>query len=290
MEKLYDKVFKEFVHCRCENGVWCSEPSQLYLVPHTLNLTDKYGQWEKDLFYGNMKIFLKTKHENEMFPKSWKTSKNFVHHFEIIKTIKFKPANNENEKADDEDANETFSDQVDINDFLHKFLIKHNKQKFENPLRNKMANMCINSLNDLTTLPAHSWENLKSNLGPVIYNLLKKEVDLIRTNSRSTKNKNYKKTAGEILADIHKIKRFLFYETKVKDAETGVELIDNLSYLNSDALKTGFIEQKKDEKFDGGPILNQIETYLEENFATADLPDIVKPSHGMILVRLNFLK
>ena len=236
-----------------------------------------------------MKIFLKTKNEKEMLPKSWKTSKNFVEHFEIIKTVKFKSENIEKNKVNDENVNKTFSDQIDINDFLHKFLIKHNKQKFENQLRVKMANMCINSLNDLTTLPAHSWENLKSNLGsPVIYNLLKKEVDLVRTNSKSTKNKNYKKTPGEILADIHKIKRFLFYETKVKDEETEEELIDNLSYLNSEALNSGFKEQKEDEKFDGGPILNQIETYLEENFATADLPDIVKPSHGMILVSLIF--
>ena len=38
----------------------------------------------------------------------------------------------------------------------------------------------------------------------------------------------------------------------------------------------------------GGPILDQIKSYLAENFATANLPKIVKPSHGMILVSLFF--
>jgi hypothetical protein len=236
-----------------------------------------------------MKIYLRSKKENETLPKSWKTDKSCVEDFKITRLVKFKTENKEKSKTIDEVTKKLFNDQIDINDFLHKFLVKHNKQKFENQLKAKMASMCINSLNDLTTLPAHSWDNLKSNLAsPVIYNLLKKEIEQVRTNSKSAKNKNHKKTPGEILADIHKIKRFLFYETKVKDEQTQSELIDNIGYLSTDALNTGFKEQKDDEKFDGGPILNHIETYLEENFATANLPDIVKPSHGMILVNLFY--
>ena len=53
-------------------------------------------------------------------------------------------------------------------------------------------------------------------------------------------------------------------------------------------LLTVHASQKNDEKFDGGPILDQIKSYLAENFATANLPKIVKPSHGMILVSLFF--
>jgi hypothetical protein len=80
--------------------------------------------------YGHMRIIFKTKNENEMLPESWKTSKNFVEQFKIIRTVKFKPKNTEKKKANDDDANKAFSEQVDINDVLHKFLIKHNKQKF----------------------------------------------------------------------------------------------------------------------------------------------------------------
>ncbi|RNA37872.1 ribosome biogenesis ATPase RIX7 [Brachionus plicatilis] len=264
---LKEKLFKKFIHSRCENGVWCSEPTNLYLIPHTLNLTDNYGQWQKDLFYGHMKVFLKMNPQNETFCKSWKISEKFLEKFKI----KFIHQNGQ-QISNNNETDTSFSDHIDINDFLHKLLTKHQKLEFENQLKNTMHKMYINSLNDLTTLPPHSWENLKSNLGPVIHNLLITEVQKQSKNSKSNKNKNLKKTEGEIEADFHKIKRFLFYETKIKEKTFPNERYENLSYLDKRALKAGFEEQRKDDKFDGGPILTDIEKYLEENFATANLP------------------
>ena len=108
-----------------------------------------------------------------------------------------------------------------------------------------------------------------------------------KVNSKSA-SKSRKKTLGEIKADAHKIKRFLLYETKLKDDKTDTQILENYSYLSAEALQIGFSEQRKDEEFDGGPVLSKIESYLQENFAIPNLPKMIKPSHGMILVILLF--
>ena len=126
--------------------------------------------------------------------------------------------------------------------------------------------------------------------------LLKKDIEQLRLNTGESNNGKEKdereKTNGEILADIHKIKRFLFYETRAKKFENHNEeakfLMSQMAYLSKKALKEGFDEQKRDEDFDGGPILGKIQSYLEENFATSDLPSIIKPSRGIILVNKIF--
>ena len=172
---------------------------------------------------------------------------------------------------------------TDITTFLHKFVLKHHRLEFEAQIRTELNKIYVNSVNDLITLPAHSWTSLEAShsLGPVITPLLKKDVEQMRQSSKSNSKNNKKKSFAETQADIHKIKRFLFYETKVKKDDK--ELIEGIPYLSRNALKLGFEEQKK-EKFDGGPVLDPIKSYLEDNFATANLSDLVKPSHGMILV------
>ena len=290
-----DKLFREFVHSRCSNGVWLSEPSNSYLIKHTLNLTDNFGQWEKDLFFGHMKIYLKTLNDTKLFTKSWKTDKNKINLFEVKRIVNFKTEMSdtrseidEEEKIEEEDDTKQNLAKIDIDTFLRKFLVKHQRLIYEKQLRDQFNRMYINSLSDLITLPAHSWDTLQQNqnFGPIITPLLKKDIEQLRSGVKSNKLK--KKTHGEILAEIHKIKRFLYYETKIKvqsinDTKKKV-LIDQVAYLSRPALQAGFSEQKADEKFDGGPVMDQIQSYLEDNFATSDLSELVKPSHGMILV------
>lgn len=189
-------------------------------------------------------------------------------------------------KINDSDRNEEniIFNQTDIKYFLRKFLLKYQKLEFEKMLEDKMSQMCINSLNDLTTLPPHSWETLSSYISPVILSPLQKEVNQIRTNLKSSAYKSREMTLGEIYADIHKIRRFLLYETRIKNETDNRDLIDDYSYLSMKALELGFKEQKKDQKFDGGPVLDHIKHELEKSFATPNLPNIIKPSHGMILV------
>jgi hypothetical protein len=59
--------------------------------------------------------------------------------------------------------------------------------------------------------------------------------------------------------------------------------------LSRQALQKGFTEQSMDKKFDGGPVMKEIKTFLEDNFATNDKSELSKPSHGMILVEFTFL-
>ena len=75
LSEVFDSLCRSFVHSRCENGIWSPGNIQKYLIPHTVSFTDKYGQWEKDLFFGHLKIFLTT---NEAFPKFWKTDSDKV--------------------------------------------------------------------------------------------------------------------------------------------------------------------------------------------------------------------
>ena len=242
-----------------------------------------------------MKIYLKTLDEKKIFEKSWKTDVKIVKKFEVKRIAKFKienpsPPKSSIVKQNDEDNLNSKLVKMDISTFLRSFLVKHNRLEYENQLRIQFNRMYINSVNDLTTLPAHAWESMQQsqNLGPIITPLLKKDIEEIRIKNKSDKTKE--KTNGEILADLHKIKRFLFYETKIKakiSDNNEKKLIDRVAYLSGKALQDGFNEQKNDPKFDGGPIMDQIQSYLNDNFAAPDLSELVKPSHGMILVIIN---
>jgi hypothetical protein len=152
--------------------------------------------------------------------------------------------------------------------------------------------MFINSINDLITLPSHTWDSLSHhpNLGPIIIPIVKKEVELRKINFKQKKEK-LKKTFAEILADVHKIKRYLYCKTELKKEKAHLEelYLKDLAFLNMDALEEGFNEQKSEGSFDAGPVLDEIKSYLQENYATPNLPKEVKPSNGMILVIIELL-
>jgi hypothetical protein len=309
----YDKLFRQFVHNQCENGVWSSAPQKFHLISHTINLTDVYGQWEKDLFFGQMKIFVKAAlGENELnnsspnyLPKSWRTDETKINQFPIQRILKCKEKTfesvNKNDEDDDQDLNLT---KMDVATFIRKFLVKHNRLKYERQLKSQLDRMYVNTVKDLIELPAHSWESMQQqhNLGPIITPLLKKDIEQFRLNAKTSGKKVKAKSAEEMLAatfaDIHKIKRYLFYEASSKvydknkqEKAKGDEkklLIDTEPYLSKKALKMGFEAQRKDGKFDGGPVLSKIQSYLEDNFATPELPDIVNASRGMILVKRKY--
>lgn len=152
--------------------------------------------------------------------------------------------------------------------------------------------MCANSIDDLLNMGPHVWDSnqLTTILGPILTPLLQKEIELKRASSSSrrrisekNKEKNHLKTLGEIKGDVYKLIRFLFYETNFQKKPSGRAYIDELSLLSRDALHTGFEEQRNDEKFDGGTVLNEIKEYLRSSFTNAKLPSLVKTSHGMIL-------
>ena len=157
---------------------------------------------------------------------------------------------------------------------MSKFLEKNNKLKFLESFKKQLTDSYINTLNDLITLPANTWNSsLEKPLG-ALFGPFKREINKYRKNQKDKNSE--KRTEAESLADLHKVKRFLYYEAGKKKE------LQELGYLDPVALERGFDEQKKDKHFDGGPILSQIQASLEQ----FDKPAIqfVKPSHGMILV------
>ena len=153
------------------------------------------------------------------------------------------------------------------------FLEKNRKQEFKQHLLKSLRSVYVNSLNDLLTLPANVWQNsLEQPLG-TLFGRLKQEIEMQRKQNR---HKNIERTKAEIMSDLHKVKRFLYYEANEKFE------IEKLGFLDPNALKDGFNEQKVDKKFDGGPVLQLIQHSLEE-FCRPPL-EYAKLSHGMILV------
>ena len=84
-QKLYDEAFRILVHIKCENGVWSPETTNTYRINFTLNFTDNFGEWEKDLMFGHLEIYLRL--GNGVFPKSWKTDMDKVWRVVYIKQI-----------------------------------------------------------------------------------------------------------------------------------------------------------------------------------------------------------
>lgn len=157
--------------------------------------------------------------------------------------------------------------------FITKFLEKNRKTEYKIDLIRSLKSSYVNSLNDLLTLPANAWATILEKPLGILYGKLKQEINLYK---KQKKNKNSERTKAEIMSDLHKVKRFLYYEADEK------EELDKLGFLDPLALKNGFNEQKNDKTFDGGPVLQLIQHSLEE-FSRPPL-EYAKPSHGMILV------
>lgn len=164
-------------------------------------------------------------------------------------------------------------DEENLKEFLDKFLEKTRRVNFKKRLNDELTKLFIGSLPDLLSLNGSDWEILVQKLGPVITKDLKSAVE----RKKKSKKWNLKlKSAAEILGDVHKVKRFLLYEANMLDE------LEKLSQLDKHALALGFDEQKKDKLFDGGPILSEIKSCLED--FTKPYVQFSKPSHGMILV------
>ena len=64
-------IFRKIIFNRCSNGIWSNGTKTTYDVINPLLEIDQFGQWEKDLLFGHLRIMLNTKN-NEPFPKYWK--------------------------------------------------------------------------------------------------------------------------------------------------------------------------------------------------------------------------
>ena len=282
-DRLYDEAFRTLVHMRCSSGVWCPDAASVYEVIRSLNQTDKFGQWEKDLLFGHLRIWLKTR-DGLPFPKSWKTDKDKAKQFAIERVKKIATAEERAQSAADSVS------ENNLETFIDKFLLKHQKLEFKEQLSKELGRIFVNSVNTLKTLPIASWDNMErgASIGPVIIPLLRREVEELKRSRASLTSAQTSRTKAESLADLHKVKRFLFYETKLVNPATKKPYLDEIGYLDFEVLQAGFEEQSRDPNFDGGPVMSQIKSNLE--FFTLPPIKFVKQSHGMILVSVTRIR
>ena len=167
---------------RCANGITNTDSANTYLVEHRIVKTDNFGQWEKDLFFGHMKIYLKMIGNNRIFPKCFKTLEDSVKYFEIQRIQNFKVLNQQ--------VNTSSATNINFELFIQKFIRDHQKQDFEDQLRAQLKKMYINSIENFKSLSAPAWESIQQNLGHIITPLLKKEIDKLETSKKKDSKKN----------------------------------------------------------------------------------------------------
>lgn len=168
--------------------------------------------------------------------------------------------------------------QVNLNeltlvDFVKKELSIRDPKQIED-IMGIFKSQVIYSIHDLLNIT--DWDRI-SQLLSAHHNKIRNSLDKYRNITTSlTSNVNKReKTNSELLADWNKAKLFLFYEAEMK------EMLANCGFIEKQALKEGFKEQREDKDYDGGPVLSEIEKVIE-HFTEPNKP-LRKNSHGLML-------
>ena len=77
MQDKWKEVFQKIIFDKCTAGIRSNGDKNFHEVINRLIETDLFGQWEKDLLFGHIKIILKVK-DGKPFPKFWKIDINKV--------------------------------------------------------------------------------------------------------------------------------------------------------------------------------------------------------------------
>jgi len=167
-------------------------------------------------------------------------------------------------------------DNLDLETFLRIELNIGNQQQLNEMIKCFQQNL-IYSLEDLLNI--RDWDEFGRNL-PGHADALQPALDRYRnasTQPRGSQSVIDKRSIGELMNDWNKVKLFLFFESNMERELNG----ERFGFIDKQALKEGFKEQRNDPEFDGGPILNDIEKVIE-HFTEPEKP-LRQNSHGMLL-------
>lgn len=167
-------------------------------------------------------------------------------------------------------------DNLDLETFLRIELNINNQQQLNEMIKRFQHNL-IYSLEDLMKIK--DWDEFGRNI-PGHADALQPALDRYRNTSAQTARSQSvtdKRSKGELMNDWNKVKLFLFFESNMPKELNG----ERFGFIDKQALKEGFEEQRKDPEFDGGPILNDIEKVIE-HFTEPEKP-LRQNSHGMLL-------
>lgn len=160
---------------------------------------------------------------------------------------------------------------VDENMTLEKFLeVVTGRQDFLKVFKQ----FRIDSIDELKRLDEQGWTQLQNHI-PAHVECIRNSVNAlqIKTNRNKIRGSN-ESSQSELLHSWHKCLLSLYYYSGSK--------YDELGYLNQDALKSGFEEQKINKEFDIGPVLDKIKVALDVYTIPEKLKAMRGKSHGML--------
>ncbi len=134
----------------------------------------------------------------------------------------------------------------------------------------------IDSIHELSRLDEHGWTQLQNHI-PAHVEGIRNSVNALQfktIGNNKIRNSNNESSRAESLHSWHKCLLSLYYYSGSK--------YDELGYLNQDALKNGFEEQKQNKEFDIGPVLDKIKVALEVYTIPENIKAMRVKSHGML--------
>jgi hypothetical protein len=157
-------------------------------------------------------------------------------------------------------------------------ILKYDKKETDNVLKCLKA-LFIYKLKDLQSLTDEGWKIL-FNLMPSRAGEIREEIDKLENVTSATTSPSVKtKYELELMIDWHKLERFLFYKANMD------ERLSKTGYLNIDALKKNFDNERNVKSFNIDPVLLD---ELERRFSSFCIPDEhkIKMNRGILLLFL----
>ena len=137
----------------------------------------------------------------------------------------------------------------------------------------RLKQLFINNIDDLKRLDEASW-TLVHSIIPAHNEKLRNAVNALQNKNKSIKKNDTVPSPAETLHKWHKCLKSLHYYSDSN--------YDQLGSLCKEALASGFEEQRKNQEFDIGPVLQKIELALEVFTIPENLKKMRNKSHGMI--------
>jgi hypothetical protein len=157
-------------------------------------------------------------------------------------------------------------------------ILKYDKTETDNVLK-CLKGLFIYKLKDLQSLTDEGWKIL-FNLMPSRADEIREEIDKL-DNETSKTDSAPKKSKDELdsMIDWHKLERFLFFKANMH------ERLSKTGYLNIDALKKNFDNERNVKSFNIDPVLLD---ELERRFSSFCIPDEhkIKMNRGILLLFL----
>jgi len=235
-EKLKSLVFKKLIYLDSGKPIEITMKGDLkkYQIVEDINITDELGEWRFHPFFDRMAVYL-VREGNKDFPTKWHVPRNFV------LTIKAK------ERKSTQSAQSGGGD-LTLPRFLEELAEKHEKDKNQTKSWVEAFNsQAVDTVEELLNWEKKDFDELKS-IPKQIKIVLQQELNKFKF--KSMNNAQINLNEAERKGIVHKIKRFLYFQTGESD---------KLGYIDQKVLELAFNDVKT--YYEGESLLQQIKTF-----------------------------